>query len=92
VWRICIATSAPSVSWTVAVTTSCARASDGVDILPANGDARPWLFGAIPPVTISPTPPAARALDDAAARRRRETGEGGGRSWRRTKKGRREED
>ena len=62
----CIATSAPCAC-TASVTARCLRASARVVILPANGAARPAALGAMPPVTMSPTPPCARRARYAAS-------------------------
>ena len=43
-------------------------ASAGVVIIAASGATRPALFGAMPPVTMRPTPPRARSSKKAAMR------------------------
>ena len=51
----------PPASWTARVTRRCAGTCAKLDITPAIGSSQPRRFGAMPPVTISPAPPAARS-------------------------------
>lgn len=58
--RICIAIRPPAAC-TASVTVRCCAASASVVSLAPPSYGRPASFGAIPPVTIRPTPPRARA-------------------------------
>ena len=58
----------PSCRWTASVISRWRAASAGVVIIAAMGATRPALFGAIPPVTMRPTPPRARSSKKAAMR------------------------
>ncbi len=51
----------PPSACTASVIGMCLRAAPLVDSVPARGLVQPSMFGANPPVTISPTPPRARS-------------------------------
>jgi len=51
----------PPSACTARVTLRCLATCQGIDIVPDIGFSQPWTLGAMPPVTISPTPPRARS-------------------------------
>jgi hypothetical protein len=51
----------PPAACTASVTSRWRGTSRRAESLPANGATQPAMFGAMPPVTIRPAPPAARS-------------------------------
>ncbi len=51
----------PPAAWTASVMSRCLATCHGNDSCDARGSTRPAKFGAMPPVTMSPTPPRARS-------------------------------